>query len=141
MRLSELQEEVAKDLKLDRTDLDVESIRTPEIHNKYFKEYTNHSLALHKLEIELKALVKEKWEYYSGNADPSVYKEKPFDLKVLRQDVSMYIEADPEVQQTKLVIAGRRATVEFLEGVIKQINNRNWIIRNAIEFLKFKQGL
>jgi len=141
MKLSEIQDAVDTDLKLDRTELDIESIRTPELHNKYFKEYTLHSLNLRKTESELKTKTKEKWEYYSGNASPDVYEKDPFDLKVIRQDIPMYLAADVDIKAINAKIILQRATVEYLESVIKQINNRNWIIRNAIEFLKFKQGI
>ena len=39
---------------------------------------------------------KDKWEYYTGKADPAVYQLKPFNLKLLRQDVDKYIESDDE---------------------------------------------
>ena len=40
MDLNELQNEVDRDLKIDDTELDLESIRTPQLHNKYLKHYT-----------------------------------------------------------------------------------------------------
>ena len=44
MKLSELQSELDRDLKIDDTELDMESIRTPQLHNKYLKHYTHFSL-------------------------------------------------------------------------------------------------
>ena len=44
MDLNELQNEVDRDLKIDDTELDLESIRTPQLHNKYLKHYTTYSL-------------------------------------------------------------------------------------------------
>ena len=41
MDLNELQNDVDRDLKIDDTELDLESIRTPQLHNKYLKLYTN----------------------------------------------------------------------------------------------------
>ena len=37
MDLIELQNEADNDLKIDDTELDLESIRTPQLHNKYLK--------------------------------------------------------------------------------------------------------
>ena len=48
MDLSELQSEVDRDIKIDDTELDIESIRTPQLHNKYLKYYTKYSLQLKK---------------------------------------------------------------------------------------------
>ena len=40
MRFDELSEMVDRDLRIDDTELDVESIKTPQLHNKYLKIYT-----------------------------------------------------------------------------------------------------
>ena len=37
MDLEKLQEQVDKDLKLNETELDLESLKTPQLHNKYSK--------------------------------------------------------------------------------------------------------
>ena len=87
MTLDELQAQVSKDFKLDDTELDSESIKIPLLHNKYLQHFNKFSLLLKKAEYDHKILVREKWEYYTGKADASVYKEKPFDLKVLKADV------------------------------------------------------
>ena len=44
MTLEELQEQVDKDLKINDTELDLESLKTPQLHNKYLKEYNNFKL-------------------------------------------------------------------------------------------------
>ena len=46
MNIDELYNEIERDLKIDDTELDLESIRTPQLHNKYLKLYTTHSLQL-----------------------------------------------------------------------------------------------
>ena len=79
MDLNELQNEVDRDLKIDDTELDLESIRTPQLHNKYLKYYTKFSLQYKKAKDDYSALYKFKWEYYTGKSDPEVYQAKPFD--------------------------------------------------------------
>ena len=44
MDLETLQKQVDVDLKIDDTELDLESIRTPQLHNKYLKLFTKYSL-------------------------------------------------------------------------------------------------
>ena len=46
MTLEELQEQVDKDLKINDTELDLESLKTPQLHNKYLKHYNNFKLLL-----------------------------------------------------------------------------------------------
>ena len=140
MDLSELQDQVDRDLKIDDTELDMESIRTPQLHNKYLKLYTKYSLQLKRAQDDYKTLYRWKWEYYTGKATPYVYLEQPFDLKVLKADVSMYLDSDKDVQELGQKEAYIQAIVTYLEKILREINNRNWTIRNTIEWKKFIHG-
>ncbi len=140
MRFDELQQMADVDLKIDDTELDIESIKTPQIHNKYLKFYTQFCLQLKKVRDERKSLYRDKWEYYTGKSSPKVYQEKPFDLKILKADVAMYIEADSEYQEIGQKEEYIKQMVEYTERVLKEINNRNGNIRNAIEWKKFLHG-
>ena len=99
MTLEELQQQVDRDFKLDDTELDTESTKIPLLHNKYLQHFNKFSLLLKKAEYDYKTLQRHKWEYYTGKADPSVYAEKPFDLKVLKADVHIYMDSDDELQK------------------------------------------
>ena len=140
MDLEKLQEEASKNLKIDDTELDMESVRTPIIHAKYLKYQSKFSLLLKKAEDDYDVLAKDKWEYYTGKAPESVYKEKPFDIKVLRQDIDKYIKADPELIKQSQKVVYLRTIINYIEGVIRNINNRTFNIKNAIEWKKFTQG-
>ena len=78
--------------------------------------------------------------YYTGKADPSVYIEKPFNLKILRQDVDKYIDSDEEVIRAKQKVDYLNTVVDFLDRSIKQISNRTFTIKNAIDWKKFTSG-
>ena len=140
MDLNELQNDVDRDLKIDDTELDLESIRTPQLHNKYLKLYTKYSLQLKKAQDDYKILYRSKWEYYTGKADPDVYQEKPFDLKILKADVAIYLDSDKEIQELGQKEAYIQAVVTYLEKILREINNRNWTIRNTLEWKKFIHG-
>ena len=140
MDLSELQSEVDRDLKIDDTELDIESIRTPQLHNKYLKYYTKYSLQLRKVRDDYKTLHRVKWEYYTGKAAPAVYQAEPFDLKILKSDIGIYLDADKDLQALGQKEAYLETVVSYLEKILREINNRNWNIRNAIEWKKFIHG-
>jgi hypothetical protein len=97
-------------------------------------------LQLRKAKDDYKILHRQKWEYYTGKATPEVYQEHPFDLKVLKVDVGIYLDADKELQQLGQKEAYLETTVNYLEKVLREITNRNWTIRNAIEWKKFLHG-
>ena len=135
MDLEQLQIEADKDLKINDTELDLESLKTPQLHNKYMKHLTKFKLLLTRAEDEFKLIKRQKWEYYTGKADQSVYKEKPFDLKVLKADVHIYMDSDEELQRADQKAAYLNQVVKYLEQVLRSINNRTFLIKNAIEWI------
>ena len=140
MDLEALQNQVDIDLKIDDTELDLESIRTPQLHNKYLKLFTKYSLQLKKVKDDYDGLYKFKWEYYTGKSTMEVYQAEPFDLKVLKADVHIYLNADVELQKLGQRQEYLNIVVVYLERVLREINNRNWNIRNTIEWKKFLHG-
>jgi hypothetical protein len=140
MTLEELQESANRDLKIDETDLGSESINIPILHNKYLQHFNKFSLLLKKAEYDHKILKRQKWEYYTGKSDPSVYKDKPFDLKILKSDVHIYMDSDEDLQRADQKTAYLNQVVKYLEQVLRSINNRTFLIKNAIEWKKFTSG-
>ena len=86
-------------------------------------------------------MYRAKWEYYGGKADAKIYVTKPFDLKVLKNDLAMYISSDEEIIQLMDKIGYLEIVIKYLEGIIKSIDNRSWDVRNAIEWKKFEAGM
>ena len=140
MDLEKLQEQADKDLKINDTELDLESLKTPQLHNQYMKHLTKYKLMLSHAETEYNIMKKEKWEYYTGKADASVYAEKPFDLKILRTDIDKYLDSDVDLQKQKQKVDYLDTTVDFLDRTIRQIGNRGFTIKNAIDWRKFTSG-
>ena len=140
MDLEKLQELADKDLKINDSELDLESLKTPQLHNKYMKHLTKFKLMLSRAEGDLYNAKRELWEYYTGKADASVYAQKPFDLKILKQDVDQYIQSDDEYIKAKQKVDYLSTTTDFLDRTIRQIQSRDWNIRNAIEWRKFTSG-
>jgi hypothetical protein len=95
---------------------------------------------LKKSQWEERTLQREKWEYYTGKSDPEVYKQKPFDLKVLKNDVHIYINSDEDIQKIQAKIEYQSAIVSYLEQILRILNNRSFTIKNAIEWRRFTSG-
>jgi hypothetical protein len=140
MDLEQLQLEADKDLKINDTELDLESLKTPQLHNKYMKHYTKFKLLLTRTEDELRILKRDKWEYYTGKADPTVYQAKPFNFKILKTDIDKYLEADEDIQKLTQKVAYLNAVIDFLDRTIRVIVNRTYTIKNAIEWRRFTSG-
>ena len=52
----------------------------------------------------------------------------------------IYLDADKDLQEVGQKEAYLAAVVTYLEKVLREINNRNWTIRNTIEWKKFLHG-
>ena len=140
MTLEELQTQADKDLKINDTELDLESLKTPQLHNQYLKHLTKFKLLLSKAQIEYHTQRREKWEYYTGKASPQVYTEKPFNFKLLKTDIDKYLDSDPELAKYKQKVDYIQTVIDFLDRTIKQISNRGFQIKNAIDWRKFTSG-
>ena len=140
MDLEQLQELVDKDLTINDTELDLEALKTPQLHNKYMKYLTKFKLMLSRAETEYNTLKRDKWEYYTGKSPAEVYALKPFDLKILKTDIDKYLDSDEDLQRQKQKVDYLQTTVDFLDRTIRQISNRGFLIKDAIDWRKFTSG-
>ena len=141
MNLDELKLQVEKDLKVDDEHLDTESLKNQEIKAKYLDIKSKYELLLFRAKGEYKKIYREKWEYYGGKADAKVYVSKPFDIKVLKTDLSVYITSDEDIINAENKIGYLETFFDYTKGVIKSVDNRGWDIKNAIEWKKFEAGV
>ena len=87
----------AKDSAIDETNLVGESKRIPELHSKYYNLFYREVLRVKKLKAEYKELEALKREYYDGSMAEEDLKAqgwRPYQKKVLRNEVDKYIQAD-----------------------------------------------
>jgi hypothetical protein len=140
MNIDEVQRLWEEDSKIDPDNLHQESIKIPALHAKYFKIYNNIILLKKMEENKLKILKKDKWLYYSGKADPDVYKETPFDHKVLKPDIDKYIDADEDIMKSTSKIDYYNTILNYLDSILKTILNRTYQIKNSIEYMRFTAG-
>ena len=144
MDMNTIRQMVAQDSIIDDTELDTESLKIPQLHSKYLNIYSDEKLELLRMETELRVLKRKKWEYYTGKMSKEDLDDngwEPFQLKVLKQDLDLYLESDKDLIRMSALIAYQKEKVDYIESFLKALNKRNWIIRNAIDFLKFKNGI
>ena len=141
MTLDELKLQVSQDLKVDDEHLDTESLKNQEIKAKYLDTKSKFELLLYRAKGDYKRLYREKWEYYGGKADAKIYATKPFDLKVLKNDLHIYIESDEDIIKSEHKIAYLESVIKYIDGILKSIQSRQWDIKNAISWRQFEAGM
>ena len=140
--LNEIQSMGEKDSKIDRDNLHEESLNIPMLHAKYHDLYNNLILLRKKAEQQRKNIRHERYEYFSGKADPDVYAHNPFPKKIRDKDtMTKYLDADEKLSNSSLKIDYYDTMLVYLESILKQITNRTYQIKIAIEFMRFSAGL
>ena len=142
MTLDELKQESYKDLPVKNIEnIDQESFYNQEIKAKWLDYKSRFELLLARNKSDYQVLYREKWEYYGGKSDAKIYASKPFDFKVLKTDLQIYISSDSDVIELSNKIAYLETTIKFIDGVIKSIDNRGWDIKHAISWKQFEAGM
>lgn len=140
--LDTIQKMWEKDSNIDPDNLHTESLNIPVLHSKYFDLYNNINLLRKKAEQQKKNIRHERYEYYSGKADPEVYIKDPFPKKVRdKSSMEKYLDADTKLSGISLKIDYYVTMQNYLEEILKMISQRTYHIKNAIEFMKFSSGL
>lgn len=139
--LDSIQKMWEKDSKIDPDNLHIESLNIPTLHAKYFDLYNSINLLKKKAEQRRKNIRHERYEYFTGKADPEVYQENPFPKKIRDKDtLQKYLDADESLSSICLKIEYYETMLNYIESILKVIQNRTYQIKNAIEFIKFQAG-
>ena len=144
MKLEEIQDLWNRDREIDISELATESIRIPQIHDKYLKIYVDEKIKLRKLQLNLSKISKMKSDYYSGHMSQEELDRlewQPFLVKVLKGEVNSYVESDDDIIKLKETIALMEEKINYIDSVIRMINNRGFQIKSAIDWIKYKDGI
>ena len=142
MNLEQIQEMWEKDSHIDPDNLHDESLKIPQLHSKYYTIYNTITLLREKARDSYNRIRLERYNYYTGKAEPEVYEKEPFPYKVREKDaIQRHLEADEKLTTVDLKIRYYDATLKFLEEIIKNVSNRTYQIKNAIEWNRFQAGM
>jgi hypothetical protein len=134
-----------KDSQIDETEAGRESINIPKLHSKYWNMLVDAKHKQRDNNFVYKSFYKIKWDYYLGNLTKEEcikYKLDPFmSRKILRQDISIFLDADDDLQKLTRQIEEDKLIIDFIEGIMKSLASRNFEIKNYIEFQKFLNGI
>ena len=143
MKFEEIQKLWSGDCEIDETELSQESVKIPQLHNKYLILFHDERLRLRTMKFDHSKLLKVKREYYSGRMDETeleAYDWEPFQYKLLKADVQEYIDSDDDIIECKKKISLQEEKVDYLEAIVKGLSNRGYLIKNAIDWKRFTEG-
>ena len=140
--LDTIQKMWKEDSKIDIDNLHTESLNIPILHSKYYELFNTINLLKTRAEKQKKKIRHEKYEYFTGKADPEVYIKNPFPKKIRdKETLQGYLDSDDNLNQISLKVEYYDIMLEYIRSILKQISERNWQIRNSIEYMRFSAGL
>lgn len=142
--LDDLMKMWSEDSVIDQTEPGRAMADIPKLHAKYLKILSYHNLVVKKLHGDYQKLKKLKWEYYNGDLnnieDLKEYNLEPFTKKVIRQDISMWIDADKQLNDILLKKAMNQEIVDATTLILKELHSRTFQIKSIIEWERFTGG-
>ena len=111
--LEGIQEMWKKDSNIDPDNLHTESLNIPVLHAKYFEMFNTILLLRKKAEQKIRD----------------------------KDTMQKYLDADERLSTVSLKIEYYDTMLKYIEEILKQITNRTYQIKNAIEFMRFTSGL
>lgn len=144
LQLDQLKLEWEIDCHIDSSKLDEASIKTANLHQKYINILTDYKLRIFKLEKELLEMKGVRSRYYLGQLtkdELAHYQWSQYQYKTpLKSELDRLLQTD----QYLLSIVDKQSyykfCFEYCEEILKSLKDRNWQIRNAIEWIKFQAG-
>lgn len=143
MKIEDIFTQWETDTQVDRTELGDEALKIPKLHHKYFQILVKEKMILRQYEADMKQLKLDKYEFYTQGPNEET-KDKGWRLPakgmILKNDLPMYMDADQDIINQSLKIGLQQEKIELLDSIIKSIMNRNFIIKNAIDWQRFTMG-
>jgi c-di-GMP-related signal transduction protein len=144
--LESILSEWKEDSQIPQHQLDEVSRHTPSLHAKYLQYLSLTKLQLKRAEHSQKSLLLQKWKYYNGKMDEEELRATGWDLdpfnglKVLKGDMDLYYDADPEIQKSEEKIQYYNTIIDTLKEIVQSLNWRHQTIGNMIRYRAFEAG-
>lgn len=146
MTLDQIHEMWKKDSAIDEMALDDAQLKAIKLHSKYLELLNEAKLTLRRKEMEQQVQLRDKWLYFNGKMDKAEMDKRgwPYDpfngLKILRNDMEHFFNADPDLQKMELQVTYNKTLVSALEEILGTLKWRHTVIKNMIDWRRFTSG-
>ncbi len=145
LQLDDLKCEWQIDCVIDINNLGDASLRTANLHQKYLDCLTTYKLKIFKLEKEYLSMKGIRSKYYMGQMTKDELREYNWDQYQYKTPLKSELERLLETDEYLLSILDKQSyfkfCFEYCEEIMKALRDRNWQIRNTIEWTKFQAGV
>ena len=138
MTIEEIMEMWGEDSHIEDTDLDNESLKIPNLHQKYLDIYSKEKRKMSDLDTHWKVLFQQRWEVVISKNG----KAPEHNIRLSKTELERhYVAADDVLQKAEKIMNEQKGKVEYLKSVLSMIEIRSFHINNAINWSIFVAGL
>jgi len=138
MTIEDIMEMWGEDSHIDDKDLDYESLKIPNLHQKYLDIYSKEKRKLSDLKTHWKVLFQQRWEVVISKNG----RAPEHNIRISKSELEKhYVAADESLQKAEKILNEQEGKVDYLKSVLSMIENRSFHINNAISWRKFVAGL
>lgn len=126
-----------------KLDLLEEETKISKLHSKYQGIASIYGMKSRKLKWKYNKLRLDKYEWYNGKMSEEKLKElgwNPFSLKILKQDILIYLEGDEDLNIIEYQMGFYDEIAKYAISVVKELNNRTWQLKGAIDMTRYNGG-
>lgn len=125
-------------------DLAAESLNIFVLHSKWLGFLTDYKMYHKAAEVKLYEVGRKKVRYYKGEMnqeelDANGWKQYQ-GARPLKAELDDLLQSDPDVMKVQMKVDHYKMCIDFCTEVMKAIGQKNWNIKNAIEWNKFQAG-
>ena len=138
MTIEDIMEMWGEDSHIDDKDLDNESLKIPNLHQKYLNIYSKEKRKLSDLKTHWKVLFQQRWEVVISKNG----KAPDHNIRISKSELEKhYVAADESLQKAEKILNEQEGKGDYLKSGLSMIENRSFHINNAISWRKFVAGL
>ena len=138
MTIEDIMEMWGEDSHIDDKDLDNESLKIPNLHQKYLDIYSKEKRKFSDLKTHWKVLFQQRWEVVISKNG----REPTHNIRISKSELEkLYVAADESLQKAEKILNEQEGKVDYLKSVLSMIENRIFHINNSINWRKFVAGL
>lgn len=145
MNTEEILEEYEKIAKIDQLDLGNEALNITKHFSKFLRYLAIEGRELRRMETRYKQLVNLKSEWFLGTLNGTEELKKlgwePMQRVVLKPDLNRHLEADRDVIKLTEMLGEQRDKVSIIKDIMKEVKDRSFNIRAAVDMRKFEAGI
>lgn len=143
MKLEEYYAMIAEDFPINKANLGDEAIKTTKLFTKYIQFWSQEKLLLEKIKLSRNTLYATFITILDGKGSDELNKKYPA-VSNAKAKTNMvrekFIESQPEIEKLSEQLIIQEVKVEVLDAALKEIRNRGYSIKNAIDMVKFEAG-